>query len=154
MEANCEHLDKIKALEIENGSYIAKFSNQNQLIASLETEVEKLSNEKKLLDKTSKNFEQQSIVLEKSPSSISQSKSFSSTTSSNIPSMPFNSPTSLVSSSLILKNFTDSSDASQEIPDPSLHPKESTESLLPAKTLNLLYSASSPEIGRKYEPDE
>ena len=71
MEANCEHLDKIKALEIRNGSYIAKFSNQNQLIASLEAEVEKLSNEMKLLDKTSKNFEQQSIVLEKSPSSIS-----------------------------------------------------------------------------------
>ena len=66
LEANSEHLDKIKALEIENGSYIAKFSNQNQLIASLKAEVENLSKEKKLLEKTSKNFEQHTIVLEKS----------------------------------------------------------------------------------------
>ena len=66
LEANSEHLDKIKALEIENGSYIAKFSNQNQLIASLQVEVENLSEEKKLLEQTSKNVEQQTVVLQKS----------------------------------------------------------------------------------------
>jgi hypothetical protein len=276
LEANSENLDKIKALEIENGSYIAKFSNQNQLIASLESEVEKLSNEKKLLERTSKNFEQHTIVLEKSLekkinecevmqkslnsqnveisklhdnlkqngrmlklkekeiydiakknddlvetckmrkeaisklkkenkklekdlnrqhqvkettvvdmlaktgssnltstiptslpslilplnplSSVSQSASLatSSTTSSNIPSMSFTSPTSLESSSSILldstntslatpekKSSTDSSIACQEIPNPSLHPQDSTESSLPAETLNLLYSRAT-----------
>ena len=274
LEANSEHLDTIKSLEIEKGSYIAKFSNQNQLIASLEAEVEKLSNEKKSLEKSSKNFERQTIVLEKSlekkineceimqkslnsqnleisklhdilkqngrmlkvkekeiydiakknddlvdtckvrketisklrkenkklekdlnrqyqvketsaavnllakagssnltstistplpslilplnlPSSVSQSASslaVVSTTSSTTPSLPFNSPTSLVSSldSTITstatsgkRNSTDSSDASQEIPDPSLHPQDSTESSLPAETLNMLYSRST-----------
>ena len=38
LEPNSEYLAKIKTLEIENGSYIAKFSNQNQLIASLKGE--------------------------------------------------------------------------------------------------------------------
>ena len=66
MEANSEHVDKIKALEIENGPYIAQFSNQNQLITSLKAEVENLSNEKNVLEKTSKNFEQHTIVLKKS----------------------------------------------------------------------------------------
>ena len=77
------------------------------------------------------------------PSSVSQSASLavSSTTSSNIQSMLFNSSTSLESSSLdstitstASRNSTDSSDASLEIPDPSLHPQDSTESSLPAET--------------------
>ena len=63
LEPTSEHVDKIKALEIENGSYIAKFSNQNQLITSLKAEVENLSNEKNKLEKNSKNFKQQTINL-------------------------------------------------------------------------------------------
>ena len=41
------------------------------------------------------------------------------------------------------RNSTDPSVSSQETPNPSLHPQDSTESSLPEETLNLLYSRAT-----------
>ena len=64
-EKNCEcnEFEKIKALEIENGAYISQLSKQNNLLAELKTKVENLLTENKSLEKSSKSFEQQTIVL-------------------------------------------------------------------------------------------
>ena len=59
----CNESEKIKALEIENGAYISQLSKQNNLLAELKTKVENLLTENKSLEKSSKSFEQQTIVL-------------------------------------------------------------------------------------------
>jgi predicted nucleic acid-binding Zn-ribbon protein len=65
MEKKCDYnkIDQIKALEIENGAFIAQISKLSHELTDLNTEVEKLSIENESLQKSSKSFEQKIIVL-------------------------------------------------------------------------------------------
>ena len=58
-------MDKIKALEIENGSFLSQVLNKNCLITQLKIEIENLSKENKSLEKSNRTLEQQTAVLGK-----------------------------------------------------------------------------------------
>ena len=58
-------MDKIKALEIENGSFVAQVSNQNSLITQLKIEIENLLKQNKSHEKTNRTLEQQTTILGK-----------------------------------------------------------------------------------------
>ena len=62
-KSECNISERLKAYKIKNGFYIAHLSNQNILIGQIKAEAENLLKEKKSLEKSSNNFEQQTMGL-------------------------------------------------------------------------------------------
>ena len=62
-KSDCNISERLKAYKIKNGFYIAHLSNQNILIGQIKAEAENLLKEKKSLEKSSNNFEQQTMGL-------------------------------------------------------------------------------------------